>query len=112
MRRRTTRTPAPMRVELIERRTYDITDPEIATDLRQALKIDDRTRIDELLSFLDDVGGMDATSDVAGAAFWTCRRSRPTAARKESPDHGQYISTEGEGPQLDYQVLPRGAARR
>ncbi len=46
-----------MRVELIVRVTYDITDTAIATDLRPAVAVDDRSRIDELLC------GMEPTSD-------------------------------------------------
>jgi hypothetical protein len=52
-----------MKLEVIERHCYHVTDAELASDLRQALKDGDTERLSELIDFLNDIGGLAATCD-------------------------------------------------
>jgi hypothetical protein len=53
-----------MTLEVITRTVYTISNREVITDLRQALTTDNIDHLDDLIAFLNDTAGADATSDV------------------------------------------------
>src|SRR5262245_34829926 len=66
--RPTTRLTYPMTLEVIERHVFHITDPTIATDMRQALHAEDLARLNELITCLRDVDDGNRTVDVLEVA--------------------------------------------
>lgn len=55
-----------IRLVVTERTTYVIESATIAADVRQAVKDDDKERIDELINFLADDGADDVITECVG----------------------------------------------
>lgn len=66
--RPTTSRRIPLRLEVVERHVFTITDRTLATDMRQALRADDLERLDELIAHVRDVADVTATCDVLEVA--------------------------------------------